>query len=162
MKSVPSWGYDMFVLNREKNGNRPCSVCICLARGSRRLVAAGSGPQQRVSHDVDDGSERLTSPRRVTIDASASGEPPILTLDAALSPHCGIASHLGLTQLHRRCLGLAFGASASVWVSPCGTVSFPSSYDRWGRSAHRCPRRLHDLPVEGHQRRRFGATHDLH
>ena len=116
----------MFVLNREKNGNRPCSVCICLARGSRWLGVAGSGPQQRVSHDVDDGSERLTSPRRVTIDASASGEPPILTLDAALSPRCGIASHLGLTQLHRRCLGLAFGASASVWVSPCGTVSFPS------------------------------------
>src|SRR2546428_553408 len=126
MRCVPRWVCATFVLNREKNCNRPCSVCVCLARGSRRLVAVGSGSQYRVSYDVDHGSECLTSPRRVTLDAPASGEPAIITLDAALSGRGGIASHLGLTQLHWRCLGLAFRASASVWIPPCGTVSFPS------------------------------------
>lgn len=151
MRCVPPAMCATFVLDRQKNGNRPCEVAVHLARGGREFVGPGSSPHGRAGHDVDHGSEHLAATGWITPHPPTTGEPAVVALNLVVSRCGGITPHMGLTQLHRRCSGLADRPPASIWIPTCGAVPFPASYDGWGRSAHRCACLLDNLPVEGHR-----------
>src|SRR5260370_23002066 len=134
MRCVPPAVCATFVLHREK------TVTDLAQYESTWQEGAGSLLLLAAAHTAG-----LVTPHPPT-----TGESAVIALDPIVSRCGGIAPHVGLTQLHRRCAGLADRTPASVWVPTCGALPFPGSHDGWGRSAHRCARRLHNLPVEGH------------
>src|SRR5260221_5436352 len=147
-----------FVLNREKNRNRPCEVGVHPGRegaGNLLLLAAAhtAGLVTTLTTAVSasrppDGS-RLTHLRLESLQ--------LLLLTLLFLGAVGLRRTWDGTELHRRCSSLVDGTPPSVWVPTCRAAPFPGRHNGWGRSAHRCARRLHNLPVVDHRSRSVKA-----